>query len=91
LAQETGHKPKVFASIVLDRLSGFAGLSSWRRWLFFWPRHHQNKLVIMAIAAMSIVSGADRDCAFQSPDFFFCLQGFCGMAQGQRKPDEIAL
>src|ERR1700691_4041049 len=26
LAQETGHKPKVFASIVVDRLSGFAGI-----------------------------------------------------------------
>ena len=26
LSRETGHRPKVFASIVLDRLSGFAGI-----------------------------------------------------------------
>lgn len=57
LAHETGHKPKVFASIVLDRLSGFAGIVILAAAAFFFGhRIIANKLVITAIAMMSIVS-----------------------------------
>ena len=57
LAQETGHKPKVFASIVLDRLSGFAGIVILAAVAFFFGHAIvANRLVLIAIAVMSIVS-----------------------------------
>jgi len=57
LSQETGYKPKVFASIVLDRLSGFAGLVILAAVAFFFGRAIvQNKFVFLAIIAMSAVS-----------------------------------
>jgi len=58
IAQDVGgHKPKVFASIVLDRLSGFAGIVILAAIAFFFGHGIiSNKLVIMAIVALSIVS-----------------------------------
>lgn len=57
LANETGHKPKIFASIVLDRLSGFAGIVILAAVAFLFGHGIiENKLVIMAIATMSAVS-----------------------------------
>ncbi len=92
LANETGHKPKIFASIVLDRLSGFAGIVILAAVAFLFGHGIiANKLVIIAIAVDEPCFRGDRGRAFQPPDLFFCLQGFCGMAQGQRKSDEIAL
>jgi len=57
LANETGHKPKIFASIVLDRLSGFAGIVILAAIAFLFGHGIiVNKLVILAITTMSVVS-----------------------------------
>ena len=57
LASEVGHKPKIFASIVLDRLSGFAGIVILAAVAFLFGHGIiANKLVIIAIAAMSVIS-----------------------------------
>ena len=55
LARETGHKPKVFASIVLDRLSGFAGIVILAAVAFLsvWVVIIANKSVIVAIVLMT--------------------------------------
>src|SRR5271170_4665362 len=59
LAQEVGHKPKIFASIVLDRLSGFSGIVILAAIAFLFGHGIiANKLVIMAIVIMSVISGA---------------------------------
>ena len=59
LSKETGNKHKVFASIVLDRLSGFAGIVILAAVSFLFGRRIiTNHLVIMAIATMSLVSGS---------------------------------
>ena len=77
LAKETGHKPKVFASIVLDRLSGFAGIVILAAVAFFFGRALvANKLVIIAIASMSIVSGAIVILLFSHRIFSFACRAF---------------
>ncbi len=57
LAKETGNKPKVFASIVLDRLSGFAGIAIIASIAFFFGRAIVNdKSIILAIIFISVIS-----------------------------------
>jgi uncharacterized membrane protein YbhN (UPF0104 family) len=77
LAGETGHKPKVFASIVLDRLSGFAGIVILAAVAFFFGRNIvANKLVIIAIAAMSIISLGIAVVLFSHRIFSFACKAF---------------
>ncbi len=77
LAQETGHKPKVFASIVLDRLSGFAGIVILAAVAFtFGHGIIANKLVITAIAAMSVVSLGVVVVLFSHRIFSFACKAF---------------
>ena len=77
LAQETGHKPKVFASIVLDRLSGFAGIVILAAVAFLFGRGIiNNKLVVWAIALMSSVSGAIVIMLFSHRIFSFACRAF---------------
>ena len=81
LAQETGHKPKIFASIVLDRLSGFAGIVILAAVAFFFGHGIiANKLVIMAIVVMSIVSGAIVIVLFSHRIFSFACKAFAAVA-----------
>ena len=77
LANETGHKPKVFASIVLDRLSGFAGIVILAAIAFLCGHGIiENKLVILAIAAMSIVSAIIAVMLFSHRIFSFACKAF---------------
>lgn len=77
IAQEVGHKPKVFASIVLDRLSGFAGIVILAAIAFLFGHGIiTNKLVIVAIAAMSIVSSAVVIMLFSHRVFSFSCKAF---------------
>lgn len=77
LANETGHKPKVFASIVLDRLSGFAGIVILAAAAFLFGRGIiANKLVVIAIAVMSIVSVAIVIVLFSHRIFSFACKAF---------------
>jgi len=77
LANETGHKPKVFASIVLDRLSGFAGIVILAAVAFLFGHGIiANKLVILAIAAMTIVSGVIVIVLFSHRIFSFACKAF---------------
>jgi len=77
LAQETGHRPKVFASIVLDRLSGFAGIVILAAIAFLFGRGIiDNKLVILAIATMSIVSASIVVMLFSHRIFSFACRAF---------------
>jgi len=77
LAQETGHKPKIFASIVLDRLSGFAGIVILAVVAFIFGHGIiANKLVIMAIAVMALVSGAIVTVLFSHRIFSFACRAF---------------
>ena len=77
LAQETGHKPKIFASIVLDRLSGFAGIVILAAVAFLFGHGIiANKLVILAIAVMSIVSAAIVVMLFSHRIFSFACKAF---------------
>jgi glycosyltransferase 2 family protein len=77
LAQETGHRPKVFASIVLDRLSGFAGIVILAAVAFLFGHGIiDNKLVILAIVTMSIVSGAIVIVLFSHRIFSFACRAF---------------
>ncbi len=57
LAKEVGHKPKVFASIVLDRLVGFAGIVLVASIAFlFGHKIVQDMSVLLSIAVMAMVS-----------------------------------
>jgi glycosyltransferase 2 family protein len=77
LAHETGHKPKVFASIVLDRLSGFAGIVILAAIAFLFGHGIiTNKLVIIAIAGMSIISGAIVVMLFSHRIYSFACKAF---------------
>ena len=77
LAHETGHKPKVFASIVLDRLSGFAGIVILAAIAFFFGHGIiASKSVIIAIATMSIVSGTIVVVLFSHRIFSFACKAF---------------
>jgi len=77
LAQELGAKPKIFASIVLDRLSGFAGIVILAALAFLFGHGIiENKLVIVAIAAMSLVSGAFVVVLFSHRIFSFACKAF---------------
>ena len=77
LAKETGHRPKVFASIVLDRLSGFAGIVILAAVAFLFGHGIiANKLVIVAIAAMSLVSGLIVVVLFSHRIFSFACKAF---------------
>jgi len=77
LAQETGHKPKVFASIVLDRLSGFAGIVILAAVAFsFGHAIVASRLVLIAIAAMSIVSLGIAIMLFSHRVFSFVCTAF---------------
>ena len=77
LAKEVGHKPKIFASIVLDRLSGFAGIVILAVVAFLFGHGIiENKLVILAIAAMSIISGGIVIVLFSHRIFSFTCKAF---------------
>ncbi len=77
LAKETGHRPKVFASIVLDRLSGFAGIVILAAVAFIFGHGIiENRLVIVAIAAMTIVSGIIVITLFSHRIFSFACKAF---------------
>jgi len=77
LAHETGHKPKIFASIVLDRLSGFAGIVILAAIAFLFGHGIiENKLVIIAIAAMSIISAGIAVVLFSHPIFSYACKVF---------------
>jgi len=77
LAGEVGHKPKIFASIVLDRLSGFAGIVILAVIAFFFGKGIvTNKLVIVAITAMSIGSGIIVVVLFSHRIFSFACRAF---------------
>src|SRR5476651_2311234 len=77
LAKETGHRPKVFASIVLDRLSGFAGIVILAGAAFLFGHGIiANKLVIVAIAVKTIVSGAMVVVLFSHRIFSFACAAF---------------
>ena len=77
LAQEVGHKPKIFASIVLDRLSGFAGIVILAAVAFLFGHGIiANKLVILAIAIMSFISGAFVVVLFSHRIFSFACTAF---------------
>ena len=57
LAKETGHKPKVFASIVLDRLTGFAGIVTVASVSFFFGRQMiGDSSLVISIVTMAGVS-----------------------------------
>ena len=57
LAKEIGNKPKVFASIVLDRLSGFCGIVLTGLLAFsFGGSLVNDRMVVLAIIAMTAVS-----------------------------------
>ncbi|MDE1920186.1 MAG: flippase-like domain-containing protein [Candidatus Omnitrophica bacterium] len=77
LAQETGHKPKIFASIVLDRLSGFAGIVILAVAAYLLGHGIiKNKLVIGAILALSVTSGAFVVVLFSHRIFSFACRAF---------------
>jgi glycosyltransferase 2 family protein len=77
LAQEVGHKPKIFASILLDRLSGFAGIVILAAVAFLFGRGIiTNQLVIIAIVAMSIVSGMIVIVLFSHRIFSYACKAF---------------
>ncbi len=77
LAKETGHKPKMFASIVLDRLSGFAGIVILAVVAFIFGHGIiVNKLVVLAIVAMSTISGAIVIILFSHRIFSFACRAF---------------
>jgi len=77
IAQEVGHKPKVFASIVLDRLSGFAGIVILAALAFLFGHGIiRNKLVIVAIAMMTIISGIIVVMLFSHRVFSFSCRAF---------------
>jgi len=77
LAQEVGHKPKIFASIVLDRLSGFAGIVILAAVAFLFGHGIiENKLVIVAIAFMSVVSAAFVVVLFSHRIFSYTCKAF---------------
>jgi glycosyltransferase 2 family protein len=77
LAQELGHKPKIFASIVLDRLSGFAGIVILAAIAFLFGHGIiTNKLVIIAIVVMSIFSAAVVVVLFSHRIFSFTCKAF---------------
>ncbi|MDE2028484.1 MAG: flippase-like domain-containing protein [Candidatus Omnitrophica bacterium] len=77
LAQETGHKPKMFASIVLDRLSGFAGIVILAVGAYLMGHGIiSNKLVIGAIAALSLISAAFAVVLFSRRIFAFACEAF---------------
>jgi len=79
LAQEVGHKPKIFASIVLDRLSGFAGIVILAALAFLFGHGIiENRLVILAIALMSIISLAFVVVLFSHRIFSFACKAFAG-------------
>jgi len=77
LARETGFKPKVFASIVLDRLSGFAGIVILAAVAFLFGHGIiANKLVVAAIVAMSVLSGMIGVVLFSHRIFSFACNVF---------------
>jgi len=77
LAQEVGHKPKIFASIVLDRLSGFAGIVILAVVAFLFGHGIiENRLVILAIAMMTLVSGMVVIVLFSHRIFSFACTAF---------------
>ena len=77
LAGELGNKPKIFASIVLDRLSGFAGIVILAVIAFvFGHGIIENKLVIIAIIVMSMVSGGIVIVLFSHRIFSFACKAF---------------
>jgi uncharacterized protein (TIRG00374 family) len=77
MAQELGHKPKIFASIVLDRLSGFAGIVILAVVAYlFGHRIINSKLVILAIAALSVISIAVVVVLFSHRSFSFACKAF---------------
>lgn len=77
LSKETGHKPKVFASIVLDRLSGFAGIVILAAVAFIFGHGVvKNTLVILAILMMSLVSAAIGVVLFSHRIYSFACKAF---------------
>jgi uncharacterized membrane protein YbhN (UPF0104 family) len=77
LASETGLKPKVFASIVLDRLSGFAGIVILAVAAYFFGHGIiHSKLVVTAIVTLGVVSGVFVIVLFSHRIFSFACKAF---------------
>jgi uncharacterized protein (TIRG00374 family) len=77
LAQEVGHKPKIFASILLDRLCGFAGIVILAAVAFLFGHGIiENKLVVVAIIFLSVVSAAIVIVLFSHRIFSFTCMAF---------------
>ena len=77
LAKETGNRPKVFASIVLDRLTGFAGIVVLASAAFFFGRSIvQDKSVVIAIVAMAGISLSLSVVLFSHRIFSFACRAF---------------
>ena len=77
LANETGNKPKVFASIVLDRLIGFSGIVILASVAFFFGRAVvQDHAVIIAILSMTFISIALGLILFSHRIFSFTCRAF---------------
>jgi hypothetical protein len=77
LAQEVGHKPKIFASILLDRLCGFAGIVILAAVAFLFGHGIiENKLVIIAIIFLSVISAAIVIVLFSHRIFSFTCKAF---------------
>lgn len=82
LSKETGHRPKVFASIVLDRLSGFAGIVILAAAAFIFGHHIiKNTLVMMAIIMMSLISAIIGIVLFSHRIFSFACRAFAAWPQ----------
>ena len=78
LSKEVGHKTKIFASIVLDRLSGFVGLVivAVAAYLFGHGIIKLGGVVVIAIATLSIISGAIAVLLFSHRIFSFACRAF---------------
>ncbi len=77
LAKITGNKPKVFASLVLDRLSGFAGIVLVAVIaLFFGHKIVQDTSVIWSIVIMAVVSLMIAAVLFSRRIFSFACRMF---------------
>jgi uncharacterized protein (TIRG00374 family) len=76
LSRGAGQKPKVYASVVLDRLSGFAGLVIVALVAYIFGRHIISApIVIIPIAVLTIMSLAIGGMLFNKPVYRF----FCGV------------
>jgi uncharacterized protein (TIRG00374 family) len=77
LAKIVKHKPKVFASVVLDRLSGFAGIVVIAAIMFFLGYEHiPDRSVGGSIVVMTLVSLTITVVLFSNRIYSFCCASF---------------